>query len=67
MAEIDPYKRNTYAEQEISLFGDKKEDLICQRTEKILEIDIINSNISSIEAQIANIMMNRRNRNDNRK
>lgn len=67
MAEIDPYKRNTSAEQEISLLGDKKEDFIRQRTEKILEIDIINSNISSIEAQIANIMMNRRNRNDNRK
>lgn len=40
--------------------GEKKDKYIQLRREKQLEIDVINSDISGIEAQIANILMNKR-------
>lgn len=58
--EIDPYKRNISASEEISELGEKKDKYIQLRREKQLEIDVINSDISGIEAQIANILMNKR-------
>lgn len=59
MREINPCRRNTSAEKEIAILGDKKENYIRKRSEKMLEIDVLDSTISSIEAQIANIMMKR--------
>lgn len=60
MTEINPSKRNMRAEKEIAELGNKKEEFIRQKTSKQLEIDVINSKISAIEAQIANIIMIKR-------
>ncbi len=58
--EIEPYKRNISASEEICELGEKKDKYIELRREKLLELDVINSDISLIEAQIANILMNKR-------
>lgn len=58
--EIEPYKRNISASEEICELGEKKDKYIELRREKMLELDVINSDISLIEAQIANILMNKR-------
>lgn len=58
--EIEPYKRNISAFDEICELGEKKDRFIQLRREKQLELDDINSNISLIEAQIANILMTKR-------
>lgn len=58
--EIEPYKRNISASEEICELGEKKDKYIELRREKMLELDLINSDISLIEAQIANILMNKR-------
>ena len=60
MTEINPSKRNMRAEKEIAELDSKKEEYIRQRTSKQLEIDVIDSEISAIEAQIANIIMIKR-------
>lgn len=60
MTEIDRSKRNTSADKEIAELDSRKSEYIRQRTDKQLEIDVINSNISSIEARIANILMKKR-------
>ncbi len=60
MTEINPSKRNTSADKEIAELDSRKSEYIRQRTDKQLEIDVINSNISSIEARIANILMKKR-------
>lgn len=60
MTEIDPSKRNTSADKEFAELDSRKSEYIRQRTDKQLEIDVINSNISSIEARIANILMKKR-------
>lgn len=60
MTEINPSKRNMRAEKEIAELDSKKEEFIRQRTNKQLEIDVIDSEISAIEAQIANIIMIKR-------
>ncbi len=58
--EIEPYKRNISASEEICELGNKKDKYIEMRREKMLELDVINSDISLIEAQIANILMTKR-------
>lgn len=58
--EIDPYRRNISASEEISELGKKKDSCIQLRRKKQLELDVINSDISLIEAQIANILMIKR-------
>ena len=58
--EIEPYKRNISASEEICELGEKKDKFIELRREKMLELDMINSDISLIEAQIANILMTKR-------
>lgn len=58
--EIEPYKRNISASEEICELGEKKDKYIELRREKMLELDVINSDISLIEAQIANILMTKR-------
>ena len=58
--EIEPYKRNISAFDEICKLGEKKDRYVQLRREKQLELDDINSNISLIEAQIANILMTKR-------
>ena len=58
--EIEPYKRNISAFDEICELEEKKDRFIQLRREKQLELDDINSNISLIEAQIANILMTKR-------
>lgn len=58
--EIDPYRRNISAAEEICELGEKKDRYIQLRREKQLELDVINSDISLIEAQIANILMTKR-------
>lgn len=58
--EIDPYRRNISASEEISELGKKKDRCIQLRCKKQLELDVINSDISLIEAQIANILMTKR-------
>ena len=58
--EIDPYRRNISASEEISELGKKKDRGIQLRRKKQLELDVINSDISLIEAQIANILTTKR-------
>ena len=58
--EIEPYKRNISASEAICELGEKKNKYIELRREKMLELDMINSDISLIEAQIANILMTKR-------
>lgn len=63
--ELNPLKRNISADKEISQLDSRRSDFIRQRKEKQLELDVLDSDISSIEAQIANILMNRRKPNGN--
>ena len=58
--EIDPYRRNISASEEISELGKKEDRCIQLRRKKQLELDVINFDISLIEAQIANILMIKR-------
>lgn len=61
--EIDPLKRNISVSEEIAALDNRKSEFIRKRKEKELEIDVINSDISLVEAQIANILTkNRRNK-----
>ncbi len=58
--EINPLKRNISAVKQISELGERKAKFVKLRQEKQLELDVINSDISNIEAQIANILMIKR-------
>lgn len=60
MKTINPLKRNTSADRQIEQLNKSKSEYVRVRSEKQLEIDVINSKISSIEAQIANILMIKR-------
>lgn len=60
MTEINPLKRNVSADEEIRQLDSRRSNFLQQRKEKILELDVIDSDISFIEAQIANILINRR-------
>ena len=60
MKTINPLKRNTSADRQIEQLNKSKSEYVRQRSEKQLELDVINSKISSIEAQIANILMIKR-------
>lgn len=64
--EINPYRRNISVTEQINELGEKKRKFVQLRQEKQLELDIINSDISSIEAQIANILMIKRSRKNER-
>lgn len=55
--EINPSRRNISADEQIAELDSKKSEFVRKRQEKELEIDGINSDISQIEAQIANILM----------
>lgn len=57
--ETNPLRRNTSADKEINELDSLRTEYLRQRQEKQIELDVINSNISSIEAQIANIIMNK--------
>lgn len=59
---INPLKRNISAVKQISELGEKRAKFVQLRQEKQLELDVINSDISSIEAQIANILIRKRSR-----
>lgn len=58
-SETNPLRRNTSADKEINELDSLRTEYLRQRQEKQIELDVINSNISSIEAQIANIIMNK--------
>ena len=60
--EINPYRRNISVTEQINELGEKRAKFVQLRQEKQLELDVINSDISSIEAQIANILMKKRSR-----
>lgn len=57
MKTINPLKRNMSAERQIEELNKRKSEYVRERSEKQLELDVINSDISLIEAQIANILM----------
>lgn len=57
MKTINPLKRNTSADRQIEELNKRKSEYVRERSEKQLELDVINSDISLIEAQIANILM----------
>lgn len=57
MRTADPLKRNLSAEGQIAKLNERKTEFVRMRSEKQLELDVICSEISSIEAQIANILM----------
>lgn len=57
MKTINPSKRNMSADSQIAELNKRKSEYVCRRTEKEIELDVINSDISLIEAQIANILM----------
>lgn len=57
MKTINPSKRNTSADRQIEELNKRKLEYVRERSEKQLELDVINSDISLIEAQIANILM----------
>ncbi len=58
--EINPLKRNISAEKQIADLDSRKSEILRKRREKQIELDVIDSDISLIEAQIANIMMCKR-------
>ena len=60
--EINPSRRNISVTEQINELGEKRAKFVQLRQEKQLELDVINSDISSIEAQIANILMRKRSR-----
>lgn len=60
MKTVNPSKRNLSADSQIEELIKRKSEYIGVRSEKQLELDVINSKISSIEAQIANILMVKR-------
>lgn len=57
MKTINPLKRNMSADRQIEELNKRKSEYVRERSEKQLELDVINSDISLIEAQIANILM----------
>lgn len=57
MKAINPSKRNLSADKQIEELNKRKSEYVRERSEKQLELDVINSEISLIEAQIANILM----------
>lgn len=57
MKTINPLKRNMSADNQIEELNKRKSEYVRERSEKQLELDVINSDISLIEAQIANILM----------
>lgn len=65
MRTADPLKRNLSAEKQIELLKKQKSEYVLKRCERQIELDVINSEISSIEAQIANILMAKRRTNEN--
>ena len=60
MSEIIPYKRNTSAKRETEKLYEKKAEFQELAKKKQLEIEVINSDISLIEAQVADMMMKKR-------
>lgn len=62
LTEIDPLKRNVSVNEQIEALDSQKEHYLQQRQEKQLELDMIDSDISFVEAQIANILMNKKRR-----
>ncbi len=60
MRTTDPRKRNLSADSQIAELNKRKSEYIRERSEKQLELDALNSDISLIEAQIANILMVKR-------
>lgn len=56
---LNPIKRSTSADREINELNNLKQEYLRKRQEKQIELDMINSEISSIEAQIANIIMHK--------
>lgn len=60
MRTADPLKRNLSADKQIEALNKQKSEYVRERSEKQLELDVINSEISLIEAQIANILMIKR-------
>ncbi len=60
MKTINPLKRNMSSDRQIKELKELKSVYVRERSEKQLEIDVINSKISSIEAQIANILIIKR-------
>lgn len=65
MRTADPLKRNLSAEKQIERLKKQKSEYVLKRCERQIELDVINSEISSIEAQIANILMAKRRTNEN--
>lgn len=65
MRTADPLKRNLSAEKQIERLKKQKSEYVLKRYERQIELDVINSEISSIEAQIANILMAKRRTNEN--
>ncbi len=57
MKTINPSKRNMSADSQIEELNKRKSEYVRERSEKQLELDVINSDIYLIEAQIANILM----------
>lgn len=55
--ESNPLKRNISAERQIKILTDTKEKYLQYKQEKMIELERIESDISQIDAQIANIMM----------
>lgn len=60
MKTVNPSRRNLSADSQIAELNKRKSEYISVRSEKQIELDVINSKISSIEAQIANILMIKR-------
>ncbi|MCI7351111.1 MAG: hypothetical protein MSH60_10225 [Ruminococcus sp.] len=55
--ESNPLKRNISADRQIKILNDTKEKYLQYKQEKMIELERIESDISQIDAQIANIMM----------
>lgn len=54
---FNPHRRNISAAKQLEELYGKKAEYVRLQSEKQLELDVISSDISSIEAEIANIMM----------
>lgn len=57
MKTINPLKRNMSADRQIEELNKRKSEYVRERNAKQIELDVISSDISLIEAQIANILM----------
>ena len=54
---FNPHRRNISVSKQLEELYGKKAEYVRLQSEKQLELDVICSDISSIEAEIANIMM----------